>query len=322
MAKCIICGNENACEESGSIYNLSCPDCGKYKVSHRLLKWLENNNGILNINDNERRILRQFFKNNKAKTDDANDNTNDNIINFDSEGIIESIINSPLIPNTIGEKVKIIMQYIADKCSLGGYNEISENDLIDIAYLKNSNELDEILEELNYNNYIEFNPTFDTVKSIKLKLYGLKYAEELKKELSTSNKVFVAMGFNKDLLEAQEVAIKPACDDCGFKAYLINEVEHNEGITDKIIAEIKESRFVIVDFTYNNCGAYFEAGYAQGRGLEVIRTCKKEWYDEKDENGKKINFLHFDVTHYNFILWQNHKDLKEKLINRIRATIL
>ena len=149
---------------------------------------------------------------------------------------------------------------------------------------------------------------------------GHSRAEKLLSTNIDSKKVFVAMGFKPDLLDAMENAIKPACNDCGFSAYLISDKEHNNGITDEIIVAIKTSKFVITDFTYNNCGAYFEAGYAQGYGLEVIRCCKKEWFDGYDENGNK-NRLHFDVSHYNFILWDNEEDLKNKLKNRIRAII-
>ena len=107
--------------------------------------------------------------------------------------------------------------------------------------------------------------------------------------------------------------------DSGYDAKLITE-EYNDGITDNIIANIKSSKFVIVDFTYNNLGAYFEAGFAQGRGLKVIRTCKKEWFDNCEKLGE--DKLHFDVRHYNFIMWNDYEDLKNKLINRIKAVIM
>ena len=69
------------------------------------------------------------------------------------------------------------------------------------------------------------------------------------------------------------------------------------------------------------CGKrHFEAGYAQGHNREVIRCCKKEWFDRTDENGKK-NELHFDVRHYNTILWKDHEHLMKELKNNIRANI-
>ena len=101
------------------------------------------------------------------------------------------------------------------------------------------------------------------------------------------------MAFKDDLLEICETAIKPACADCGFDAFLISDKPHNNNITDEIIAALRQSKFVVVDFTYNNPGAYFEAGFAQGLGCEVIRCCNKEWFENED------NQLHFDIRHYN-----------------------
>ena len=128
------------------------------------------------------------------------------------------------------------------------------------------------------------------------------------------------MGYKEDLLDACDKAIKPACEECGFKANLISDKEHNNGITDQIIVEIKTSKFIVVDFTYNNAGAYFEAGYAQGCGIPVIRCCKDEWYNGSDEKGND-NKLHFDVRHYSTIIWKDHEDLRNRLTANIRYNI-
>jgi len=149
---------------------------------------------------------------------------------------------------------------------------------------------------------------------------GLTHAETLLRTNINSKSVFVAMAFKPDLLTAHEQAIKPACLACGFTARISSDNEYNDGIMDEIITEIKRSKFVIVDFTYNNNGAYFEAGYAQGLGREIIRLCKRDWLEGLDEKGNK-NRLHFDIQHYNIILWDDPADLLKKLKARIRATI-
>ena len=159
-----------------------------------------------------------------------------------------------------------------------------------------------------------------SLSSFELTIPGLTHAEELLRTNIDSTSVFVAMAFKPDLLEACEEAIKPACLACGFRAQTSSDNEYNDGIMDEIITEIKRSKFVVVDFTYSNNGAYFEAGYAQGLGREIIRLCKKDWLEGLDENGNK-NRLHFDIQHYNIILWDNHADLLKKLKARIRATI-
>ena len=90
---------------------------------------------------------------------------------------------------------------------------------------------------------------------------------------------------------------------------MVDETHHNDYIMDKVVNMIDEARFVIADFT---CvpeviqgdkiskgvrgGVYFEAGYARGRGKQVIHTCRKDSESEKR--------LHFDVGQINTIFWK------------------
>ena len=87
-------------------------------------------------------------------------------------------------------------------------------------------------------------------------------------------------------------------------------LEHNEKIDDKIIAEIRKSGILVADLTENNQGVYFEAGLAMGLGIPVIWTCRKDNFES----------IHFDTRQYNYIVWENPGELKEKLKNRIEAT--
>jgi hypothetical protein len=89
----------------------------------------------------------------------------------------------------------------------------------------------------------------------------------------------------------------------------IDAKQHINKICDEIIAEIKRSLFVVADYTGHRGGVYYEAGYAAGRGLRVIPTCKK------DEMGK----LHFDIRQYNCIDWETPDELAERLQARIEA---
>jgi len=88
--------------------------------------------------------------------------------------------------------------------------------------------------------------------------------------------------------------------------------EHNEKICDVIVAEIRKSSFLVADFTGDRGGVYFEAGFAKGLGIPVIFSCQKGEWEEK---------LHFDTRQYNHIIWETPEDLKNKLKNRIMATI-
>jgi nucleoside 2-deoxyribosyltransferase len=105
------------------------------------------------------------------------------------------------------------------------------------------------------------------------------------------------------------------CPFCKADANLVSDERHNNDISHKIISDIKQSKFVIADFTDQNNGVYFEAGYAMGESKEVIRLISKEQLDEKK--------LHFDTRQFHHIPWEKDKwkELREDLINQIKATI-
>ncbi len=126
-----------------------------------------------------------------------------------------------------------------------------------------------------------------------------------------SDKAFVAMWFDAKMIEAYENGIEPAIKECGFRPVRIDKKEFLGDIVDEIIAEIRESRFVVADFTGQRAGVYYEAGYAAGLGIPVVLTCREDDMDE----------LHFDTQQKNHIAWQSSEQLRKRLRNRIRALI-
>lgn len=103
--------------------------------------------------------------------------------------------------------------------------------------------------------------------------------------------------------------IRTGITDAGYEAVFIDEVQHNEFITPELLKHIQDSKFVVVDLTHENNGAYFEEGYAMGLGKPVIHLCK---------SGVT---LHFDIAQKNTIIWEEENDIPERLCNRIKATI-
>ncbi len=123
------------------------------------------------------------------------------------------------------------------------------------------------------------------------------------------------MWFHEDLVPAWNEGIEPAIKDTGYTAVRVDKEEYIEKIDDRIIAEIKRSRFIVADFTHGEDGArggvYYEAGFAHGLGIDVIFTCRQN----------AIKHVHFDTRQYNHILWETPIELKERLTNRIAAVI-
>jgi nucleoside 2-deoxyribosyltransferase len=91
----------------------------------------------------------------------------------------------------------------------------------------------------------------------------------------------------------------------------VDRVEHNDNINDRIISEIRACQFLVADFTLHRNGVYFEAGFAMGLGRPVVWTCRRDQMRE----------AHFDTRPYNHIIWDTPAELREKLTNRIKATV-
>ena len=123
--------------------------------------------------------------------------------------------------------------------------------------------------------------------------------------------VFVAMSFNESLKEIRDAICRVISVE-GFKPILIDAKEHNKHIVPEIFDEIDQAEFVIADLTQQRAGVYFEAGYAKGKGKEVIITCSKE----------ELKNRHFDVEQLNTIFWENNYDLMSRLSKRIEAMSL
>lgn len=127
---------------------------------------------------------------------------------------------------------------------------------------------------------------------------------------SKTKKVFIAMNFAESMKGARK-SIEKAVKDSGYVPILIDVKEHNNQIVPEIYREIEESFFIIADLTGQRGGVYYEAGYAMAKDKPLILSCKKARKQKP----------HFDVAQINTIFWQDEKDLYDRLIKRIRATI-
>ena len=115
------------------------------------------------------------------------------------------------------------------------------------------------------------------------------------------------------MFKAYDAGFAPAIDAAGFDPFVIRDGEFLGKICDRIVAEIRRSRFLVADVTGGRLAVAFEAGFAMGLGLPVIWTCREDAGDMISNN--------FDVRQYNHIVWKDHDDLKERLLRRIQATI-
>ena len=154
---------------------------------------------------------------------------------------------------------------------------------------------------------------------------GYQRVDELQRHYSNNKNVFVSMAFNDETKDTRE-AIRKGIIDAGYSPEFIDEIIHNHQIVPEMFRLIRECRFLILDITDPNYGAYYEAGYALGLGKEVIICCSKEVFIKKyetDEEKKYQKYLkpHFDIAQKQILVWDDHKDLTHKLSEWIKAII-
>ena len=140
---------------------------------------------------------------------------------------------------------------------------------------------------------------------------GWKRIDDLQKNMTNSKQAFVAMPFSDETKKIRE-AIRKGVEKAGYIVQIIDEKEHNKQIVPEILYEIRKSKFLIAELTGHNTGVYYEAGYAEGLGKEVILVCNTKAFGEKG---------HFDIKQKSSILWNTEDEITEKLYKRIIATV-
>ncbi len=118
------------------------------------------------------------------------------------------------------------------------------------------------------------------------------------------------MWFDDFLIAAWEHGFEPAIADVGYKPIRASRIQPADRIDDRIIADIRCSRFVYAAFTHGKYSAVTHseiadrvARFAHGLGIDVIFTCQKFL----------IEYVHFDMRQCNHIIWECPENLQNVL---------
>lgn len=175
-----------------------------------------------------------------------------------------------------------------------------------------------------FENYLKNQGYTDTYKNgFIIQPKGLERIDSLQqKERNTGKNVFVSMSFSDNTRQTRE-ALRDAIIDAKFSPEFIDEIIHNKQIVPEMFRLIRESRFLILEISDPNYGAYYEAGYALGLGKEVIICCNKEVFNRKyetEEEQKYAKYLrpHFDIAQKQILVWDDYDDLRKKLTEWIK----
>ena len=303
MSHCIFCSMEVPRDErigDKDMYEISCFVCGDYKISGTARA------SIFSKLADRQFIFSGFLRERKYLGLAP--------IEF-CYGNLEEIFSNINPPKTLSEKLDKLITYFGYMSEKSGNNVVSIRPEMDypLSYARDPNDFKFHRQYLREQNLID-----NDSEQNYLTFPGWKRYEELQRNPSKINQAFVAMWFGQpDRVEKMnnvyKNGIKKAVDDAEtspkYNPLKIDLLEHNDPIDQKILVEIRRSRFVIADLTGNRGGVYFEAGYALSLGIPVIWMCEK---------GTKV---HFDVGQFSRIEWENENDLYEKLKRRIEGSI-
>ena len=174
---------------------------------------------------------------------------------------------------------------------------------------------DEMRFLLNYLIELNFIGNYGDSDFFQVAVQGFEKIHELSKSIN-SKTAFIAMWFH-DSMKELEKNIDTSVKKAGYIPFIIKNKEHLNKIDDEILNEINKARLVICDLTSEKekprGSVYFEAGYAMGKDIPVVWTCRKELEKE----------IPFDIRQYNCLFWEKGKmdDFIKKLQYRIENTV-
>ena len=217
-------------------------------------------------------------------------------------------------PLSARKRAERLLQFMANQSSrLGEELDSDRNDFQNGAYAWSASvRRDEVISCLEYLDKQGWIQSYYRFLTVTVEGYNRLEAQAVN---IISEQAFVAMWFNTAMDKVYENGLKLGIEYAGYKPIRIDKKLDVNKIDDEILAEIRRSRFLVADFTQGDDGArggvYFEAGFALGRDIPVIFTCRHDME----------NKLHFDTRQYAHILWNTPKDLRKNLRNRIIARI-
>jgi hypothetical protein len=294
---CPVCGHNDAARlgqvEDRDAFAYDCPRCGRYKIDGLVLAMPP----LREKSANERGLLTIALR----AASDAGHPVFVDVNSFDH--LIDSALRNRSLFEAVDRTLLLLAGRVDRFRSPAPFDKSVDYPLV---YARSEEEMNDYLAAAGELGF------FDIYKST-ITLDGWRRVEALRATSPQSRQAFVAMWFAKELDDAWLNGFKKGIEETEYyHAIRVDSVEHNEKIDDRIFAEIRRSGLVVADFTGDRGGVYYEAGYAMGLGIPVIWTCRVDY----------VNKLHFDTRQYNHIVWESVSQLKDRLRDRIAATVM
>jgi hypothetical protein len=294
VPKCPLCSQDadirldSVIDRNTAIYNGSCQTCKYVRVTQTV------------VNDlraaNRRHLLSAFFRHFQGQPPLVS-----------TENVDSLLADMPSL-RTVPEKMNGLLRHLADpKYPPGTGVEFSFQRDYPLIFGANWEEANYLIGQLSVRKFIL--PITGTNR-YQVTADGYERLEQLEAtSYKSSRNAFVAMWFDPSWDFIYNEAIKPAIREAGYQEVRIDRTEHVNRIDDEIISQIRQSRFLVADFTGQREGVYYEAGFMHGLGRNVFFLVER----------KQLEEVHFDVRQYNFIAYESPPDAKKRLYDRIMA---
>lgn len=307
---CLICGEKLSSFDTGGsplmLLSYECAKCGKFNVTHQLDRHVQYSKKIIFQAPCEdlaliRHVLAQYQMNGIEPTVD--------------EPFVNKILQNKSLPDLEG-MIENLLHFLGKSRKYGHYISVRAERIQSIAGALDREALRFLLDTLvEEEKLIRDSRVGSTLKHGGEGLLGLTPAgwvkhDELREK--GSKKAFMAMKFNKDNVRKfyEEYLIK-AVRETGFELFTVDDQPKAGNINNRILVDIRNSRFLVADLTYGNQGVYYEAGFARGLRKDVFFTCHTKWFEKR----------HFDVSPSYTAKWGDTEDVCRKAAEELKAAI-
>jgi hypothetical protein len=275
----------------------NCQTCGRFRIRSRVALDLQHNPELAS----HRFLLSAYTKEGRNVLIDAD--------------LVDRLGTGGLRERTVPEKLELILRWFAGKSPEFGHEVVHEpwRDY-PLGWCGSKDEWSRLVGLLAKEREHLRPAASASVCSVTLK--GWEWLGT--RPIEAASTAFVAMNFDEKYQDLRR-AIEQAIGKAGYTPVVVSQDVYTGGVMDRVLARIREARFVVVDYTGNRGGVYYEAGFALGLGKLAIHSCMQEQLDSAD----KKDTLHFDVRHLKILPWKTDQLPKyaEDLENHIVALL-
>lgn len=301
MSGCVICRNSNANFHSriGELIHIACDRCGEFRVTRAVIQ------KIASLSAKDRNILSAFVRE-KFSTGLPP------IVGPDDVDLACSFPR----PDLFERADRLLTALFRANDLLGSVIDVTKlmPGLLAVTWSLTPQEFAFVRNFLIAQKYADV--VGDDVSRLRITSQGHQRLLEIRHRAIDSVQAFVAMWFGgeakrEEMDHVWSAGLAKGIILAGYRPHRVDKGEYNGRIDDEIMRQIRQSRFLVSDFTAQNQGVYYETGFAEGLRIPIIQTCFSS----------DVRALHFDNRQINTIVWNSVDELALQLRARIEGTL-